>query len=172
MIPLVNDINEFLYVKRIIREEAAKVFEENKIKINYKIGTMIETVRAVLLSSELAKEVDFYSFGTNDLTQFTYGISRDDSKFLNDYYDKGIYVNDPFKTIDKNGVGKLIKMAIKDARKVNPKIEIGICGEQAGDFETICFCNEEGFDYVSCSPYRVLGARVSLAISELKKESK
>ena len=172
MIPLVNDINEFLYVKRIIREEAAKVFEENKIKINYKIGTMIETVRAVLLSSELAKEVDFYSFGTNDLTQFTYGISRDDSKFLNDYYDKGIYVNDPFKTIDKNGVGKLIKMAIKDARKVNPKIEIGICGEQAGDFETICFCNEEGLDYVSCSPYRVLGARVSLAISELKKESK
>ena len=172
MIPLVNDINEFLYVKRIIREEAAKVFEENKIKINYKIGTMIETVRAVLLSSELAKEVDFYSFGTNDLTQFTYGISRDDSKFLNDYYDKGIYVNDPFKTIDKNGVGKLIKMAIKDARKVNPKIEIGICGEQAGDFETICFCNEEGFDYVSCSPYRVLGARVSLAISELTKESK
>ena len=172
MIPLVNDINEFLYVKRIIREEAAKVFEENKIKINYKIGTMIETVRAVLLYSELAKEVDFYSFGTNDLTQFTYGISRDDSKFLNDYYDKGIYVNDPFKTIDKNGVGKLIKMAIKDARKVNPKIEIGICGEQAGDFETICFCNEEGFDYVSCSPYRVLGARVSLAISELTKESK
>jgi pyruvate,orthophosphate dikinase len=145
------------------------IFEKYNKKIDYKIGTMIETVRAALLSSEIAKEADFYSFGTNDLTQFTYGISRDDSEFLKDYYEKGIFNNDPFKSLDIKGVGKLIKQAVKDARKVNKNIEIGICGEQGGDFNTICFCNENDFDYVSCSPYRILGARLSAAISEIKE---
>lgn len=169
MLPLVSDINEFIYIKNIIKEEANLIFEKYNKKIDYKIGTMIETVRAALLSSEIAKEADFYSFGTNDLTQFTYGISRDDSEFLKDYYEKGIFNNDPFKSLDIKGVGKLIKQAVKDARKVNKNIEIGICGEQGGDFNTICFCNENDFDYVSCSPYRILGARLSAAISEIKE---
>ena len=169
MLPLVSDINEFIYIKNIIKEEANLIFEKYNKKIDYKIGTMIETVRAALLSSEIAKEADFYSFGTNDLTQFTYGISRDDSEFLKDYYEKGIFNNDPFKSLDIKGVGKLIKQAVKDARKVNKNIEIGICGEQGGDFNTICFCNENDFDYVSCSPYRILGARLSAAISEIQE---
>ena len=172
MIPLVNEPRELEYIKMIVDDTANKVMEEMGKKIKYKVGTMIETPRAALLSNEISKYAEFYSFGTNDLTQLTYGISRDDSKFLKDYYDSGIYKNDPFKIIDKDGVGKLIKLAIIKAKE-NKNIEIGICGEQAVQEESISFLREVGIDYISVSAYRVLEARLSSARVEiLNKKSR
>ena len=156
MLPLIGDENEFDYLKRIIKIEAKKVMEENNIDISYEIGTMIEVPRSAIIADKLAEKVQFFSFGTNDLTQMTYGFSRDDSsKFLTDYYEKGIFKKDPFKTIDKEGVGKLIIVATKLAKQTNPHIELGICGEHGGDADSVKFCHEIGLTYVSCSPYRV-----------------
>ncbi len=172
MIPLIGDVNELNYLKSIVISTAQKVMEEYKIKINYEIGTMIEVPRGVVMACELAEEVSFFSFGTNDLTQMTYGFSRDDaSSFLEDYYKKGIFKKDPFKTIDTEGVGKLIIVAKKLALKVNPSIELGVCGEHGGDPLSIKFFHEVGLDYVSCSPYRVpiaILASAQAAIGDVK----
>ena len=170
MIPLVGDINEFAYLKEIITEEANKIMEEKNTKIDYQIGTMIEVPRGAIEADKLAKEAQFFSFGTNDLTQMTYGFSRDDaSKFLDDYYEKGIFKQDPFKTIDKDGVGRLMEVAVKLAKKENPNIELGICGEHGGNPESIEFCHNLGLNYVSCSPYRVPIAILSAAKAAIKE---
>lgn len=169
MIPLTNDIKEFKFVKLIVEKTAKKLLDAYKIDLNYKIGTMIETPRAALLSKYLSKEAEFYSFGTNDLTQLTYGLSRDDSeRFLSEYYDKKLYDHDPFVSVDTLGVGELVKFAKKSASR---KIEMGICGEHGGDLESIKFFAKIGLDYVSCSPNRVASARLSsakVAINEKK----
>lgn len=164
MIPLVGDVKEFTFLAKRIRKLADELIAASGITINYKIGTMIELPRACILAGEIAKEADFLSFGTNDLTQMTYGFSRDDAAtFLKSYYEIGIYDNDPFATLDKNGVGSLIKFAIEEARKVKPSIKIGVCGEHGGDPDSIDFFKQLDMDYVSCSPYRVPIARLSLA---------
>ncbi len=169
MIPLICDINELKYIKNIITTTAEEIMKNNNISIDYKIGTMIEIPRACLIADLLAEEVDFFSFGTNDLTQMTYGFSRDDAaKFLGDYYNKQIFDFDPFAKLDQEGVGSLIKIAITKARKVKPNIKIGICGEHGGETSSIDFCNNLDFTYVSCSPYRVPIARLAAAQSVLK----
>ena len=169
MIPLVGDINEFAYLKEIIMEEANTIMKEHATNIDYQIGTMIEVPRGALLADKLAKDAEFFSFGTNDLTQMTYGFSRDDAaKFLEDYYEKGIFKNDPFKVIDKDGVGKLMSMAVSLAKKENPDIELGICGEHGGNPESIELCHNLGLNYVSCSPYRVPIAILAAARAAIK----
>ena len=168
MLPLIGDPKELKDLKDIIEKTATEIIPNGEIK--YKIGTMIEVPRSTILSSEIAKEADFFSFGTNDLTQMTFGFSRDDSaSFLPDYYKKGILDFDPFKTIDKNGVGKLIEVTKILSKKSNPNIELGVCGEHGGDEESIKFFNKLGLDYVSCSPYRVPIAILSAAKAELQK---
>ena len=134
-----------------------------KDNISYKVGTMIEVPRSVIVANEIATKAEFFSFGTNDLTQMTLGISRDDASFLNDYYEKGILTEDPFKTIDQNGVGKLMIVASRLAKSVRPDIELGICGEHGGDAKSVKFCHNIGLDYVSCSPYRVPAAILAAA---------
>ena len=169
MIPLVGDVKELKYLKDIILHVAERLNKDNDIK--YKIGTMIEVPRSVIEADEIAKETDFFSFGTNDLTQMTFGFSRDDAgAFINDYYQKGILSFDPFKTIDKEGVGKLMMVAIKLAKASNKKIELGVCGEHGGDEESIKFFNKIGLDYVSCSPYRVPVAILAAARAEISKD--
>jgi len=164
MIPLVGDVNEFVYLANQVRELADALIEDSNLKLEYKVGTMIELPRACVLADEIALEADFLSFGTNDLTQMTYGFSRDDAGvFLKDYYEKGIYPKDPFSTLDIKGVGSLVKMAVEKARTVKPDIKIGVCGEHGGDPKSIAFFKESGFDYVSCSPFRVPVARIALA---------
>jgi len=156
MIPLVGDVKELKYVKDYVVETAEKVMEEKGKKIPYMVGTMIEVPRAALTADEIAKEAEFFSFGTNDLTQMTFGFSRDDAgKFLDDYYSKKIYESDPFARLDQVGVGKLVKMAVELGRKTRPNIKLGICGEHGGDPSTVEFCNSIGLNYVSCSPFRV-----------------
>ena len=174
MIPLIGDIKVLNFVKKVLIEEIETVEIENNIKIEYKIGTMIETPRATIKADEIAKNADFFSFGTNDLTQLTFGFSRDDSpKFLKDYYKNKILDQDPFASIDEGGVGKLVDLASKLARKTNPTIELGICGEHGGDPKSIAFCNKIGLSYVSCSPYRVPGARLAAAKAVIyEKEGK
>ncbi len=173
MIPLTLDINEFKYVKGIITAEADKVIAENGVNMKYHVGTMIEIPRAALLSGEIASEAEFYSFGTNDLTQMTFGFSRDDaSKFLGSYYEKKIFESDPFQHVDQKGVGKLIKMAVKDGRATRPELLCGVCGEHGGDPESISFFNEVGLDYVSCSPFRVPIARLAAAQAEILRKRK
>ena len=169
MIPLVCDIYELKYLKDIIVSVANRLNKDNEVK--YKIGTMIEVPRSAVNANEIAKEADFFSFGTNDLTQMTFGFSRDDAgSFINDYYQKGILKSDPFKTIDKDGVGKLMTVAVNLAKASNKKIELGVCGEHGGDEESIKFFNEIGLDYVSCSPYRVPVAILAAAKAEISKE--
>ena len=169
MIPLTLDVKEFKYVKSIIVEEIEKVLAEQGTTIKYHVGTMIEIPRAALLSSEIAPEAKFYSFGTNDLTQMTYGFSRDDAgKFLPDYYGKKIFEQDPFATVDQRGVGKLIKMAVNEGREANPDLHIGVCGEHGGDPVSIEFFHKAGLDYVSCSPFRVPVARLAAAQAAIK----
>ena len=175
MIPLTLDLKEFKFVKSIIVNEVEKVLAENNFTLKYHVGTMIEIPRAALLSSEIATEAEFYSFGTNDLTQMTFGFSRDDaSKFLPDYYKNKILEDDPFQTVDQKGVGKLIKMAVKDGRETRPTLLCGVCGEHGGDPRSIEFFNKVGLDYVSCSPFRVPIARLAAAQAEIKlqKEGK
>ena len=170
MIPLVGDVSELKYLKNIVKEVADKLILENNSNIKYKVGTMIELPRAALLADEIAKEAEFFSFGTNDLTQMTFGFSRDDAaKFLDDYYDKKILTNDPFKTIDQKGVGKLVSVATILGRKTRDDIELGICGEHGGDPKSIEFFNKIDLDYVSCSPYRVPIARLAAAKANIKK---
>lgn len=169
MIPLVCDVNELKCLKEIIVKIADVIFKGTDIE--YKIGTMIEVPRGAILAGEIAKEVDFFSFGTNDLTQMTFGFSRDDAgSFINEYYEKGILSFDPFKTIDKDGVGRLIKVAMTLAKKTNRNIEFGVCGEHGGDFESIKFFNKIGLNYVSCSPYRVPSAILSAAREQLNED--
>ena len=164
MIPLVNDIKELKYVKKFVVETADAEIKAAGSDLEYEVGTMIEIPRAALTADEIAKEADFFCFGTNDLTQMTFGFSRDDAgKFLNAYYDAKIYENDPFAKLDHNGVGKLMEMALELGKPVNPKLHCGICGEHGGDPTSVEFCNKIGLDYVSCSPFRVPIARLAAA---------
>ena len=171
MVPLVGEVKELKYVKNIITETADKLIKESGLDIKYYVGTMIEIPRACLVADEIAKETEFFSFGTNDLTQLTYGFSRDDAgKFLKFYYDKKIFEFDPFQKVDQIGVGKLMKMAIQDAKRTRPSIELGICGEHGGNPPTIEFCHNIGLTYVSCSPFRVPIARLAAAQAAVKEE--
>ena len=171
MIPLVSTEAEIKIMKDLVVRVADQVQKENKIKINYLVGTMIELPRAALKAKDIAKHADFFSFGTNDLTQTTFGISRDDSgKFLNDYIENKIFSVDPFISIDE-GVGDLIEIAVEKGKKQNKKIKLGICGEHGGDPKSIKFCSETGLDYVSCSPYRVPIARLAAAQAEILKKN-
>ena len=172
MIPLVGALNEFRVVKNIIVETANSIIEENNVDLKYTVGTMIEIPRACLIADEIAREADFFSFGTNDLTQMTFGYSRDDAgKFLNEYVEKEILEKDPFQTLDQNGVGKLVKMAATLARQEKgDKIKLGICGEHGGDPASIEFCYNTGLNYVSCSPYRVPIARLAAAQATIKSK--
>ncbi|MCR5223017.1 MAG: pyruvate, phosphate dikinase, partial [Lachnospiraceae bacterium] len=164
MIPLVGDVKEFQYVKQIVKEVADEEIKAANYKLEYEIGTMIEIPRAALTADEIAANADFFCFGTNDLTQMTYGFSRDDAgKFLEAYYDAKIFENDPFAKLDRNGVGKLMKMSMELGKPVNPQLHVGICGEHGGDPSSVEFCNEIGLDYVSCSPFRVPIARLAAA---------
>ena len=168
MIPLVGTVTEYVDQEKIVRKVAKKVEDKYSIKLNYLVGTMIELPRACLTADEIAEHAEFFSFGTNDLTQTTYGFSRDDiGSFLPQYLDRNILPGDPFQSLDVKGVGKLVTMAVEYGRKVNPSIKIGICGEHGGDPDSIHFCRNNGLDYVSCSPYRVPIARLSAAQAEL-----
>ncbi|MCQ2018472.1 pyruvate, phosphate dikinase [Clostridium butyricum] len=169
MVPLIGEIKELKYVKDVIVETAEKVITENGVDLKYKVGTMIEIPRAALTADEIAKEAEFFSFGTNDLTQMTFGFSRDDAaKFLASYYDKKIYEQDPFAKLDATGVGQLVKIAAEKGRATRPDIHLGICGEHGGDPSSIEFCHNVGLDYVSCSPFRVPLARLAAAQAQVK----
>ncbi|MGN0363311.1 MAG: putative PEP-binding protein, partial [Bilifractor sp.] len=169
-VPLVGIVKEMKFVKDIIVETADAEIKAAGSDIKYKVGTMIEIPRAALTADEIAKEAEFFCFGTNDLTQMTFGFSRDDAgKFLESYYDNKILENDPFAKLDQDGVGKLMKMAVKLGRETNPKLPIGICGEHGGDPSSVEFCNEIGLDYVSCSPFRVPIARLAAAQAAIKQ---
>lgn len=171
MIPLVGDVAELRYVKKVVCQVADKLIQESEFDMKYHVGTMIEIPRAALLADEIAKEAEFFSFGTNDLTQMTYGFSRDDAaKFLNEYYTKNIFESDPFAHIDENGVGQLMQIAINKAKPVRPDIKLGICGEHGGDPRTVEFCHRIGLTYVSCSPYRVPLARLAAAQAAVKEK--
>lgn len=171
MIPLISTPEEFINQASIVRETAKQVMSEHGMEFEYLVGTMIELPRAALVADKIAAHAEFFSFGTNDLTQTTLGLSRDDSaRFLPLYVEKKIYADDPFQTLDTEGVGQLIKLAVERGRAVNPKLKIGICGEHGGDPRSIEFCNSIGLDYVSCSPFRVPIARLSSAHSEIKKQ--
>ena len=171
MIPLIIGVGELKFIKGNIKAEIDKVFEEQGMKVEYKIGTMMETPRACLLADEIAGEAEFFSFGTNDLTQTTMGLSRDDSvKFMDEYHEHGIFKLEPFASIDVRGVGKLVKLGVELGKKANPELEIGICGEHGGDPKSINFFEETGLDYVSCSPFRVLVAIVAAAQSYIKSK--
>ena len=164
MVPLVGDVKEFKFVKKIIVDVADKLIADAGVDLKYEVGTMIEIPRAALTADEIAKEADFFCFGTNDLTQMTFGFSRDDAgKFLDAYYDTKIFENDPFAKLDRDGVGKLMKMALDLGKPANPKLHCGICGEHGGDPYSVEFCHQIGLDYVSCSPFRVPIARLAAA---------
>ena len=172
MIPLVGDIKELKYVKKFVVETADAEIAAAGSDLEYEVGTMIEIPRAALTADEIAKEADFFCFGTNDLTQMTYGFSRDDAgKFLNAYYDAKIFENDPFAKLDQDGVGKLMKMAIDLGRPVNSSLHVGICGEHGGDPSSVEFCNKLGLDYVSCSPFRVPIARLAAAQAAIAQKN-
>lgn len=171
MIPLVGDIKELKYVKDIVVRTAVEVIEKAGVKLEYKVGTMIEIPRAALTADVIAKEAEFFSFGTNDLTQMTFGFSRDDAgKFLEDYYSKKIYESDPFARLDQTGVGKLVELAAKLGKQTRPDIKLGICGEHGGDPSSVEFCHKAGLNYVSCSPYRVPIARLAAAQAVLNNK--
>ncbi len=169
MIPLIGDKKELKFVKEMVVKIAERVKKEKNSDIKYHIGTMIEIPRAALLAGEIAEEAEFFSFGTNDLTQMTFGFSRDDAgKFLDSYYKSKIYESDPFARLDQNGVGKLVKMAVEEGRATRPDIKLGICGEHGGDPSSIEFCHKAGLSYVSCSPFRVPIARLAAAQSAIQ----
>ena len=171
MIPLVGEIKELKYVKNVVVETADAEIAAAGVKLDYEVGTMIEIPRAALTADEIAKEADFFCFGTNDLTQMTYGFSRDDAgKFLEAYYDAKIFENDPFARLDQNGVGKLMDMAMKLGKASNPALHVGICGEHGGDPTSVEFCHKLGLDYVSCSPFRVPIARLAAAQAAIKEQ--
>ena len=169
MVPLVGEVKELKFVKDVITATAGKLIAESGLEMKYLVGTMIEIPRAALTAGQIAKEAEFFSFGTNDLTQMTFGFSRDDAaKFLDAYYDHKIYESDPFQHLDQSGVGKLIQMAAADGRKTRPDLELGICGEHGGDATSVEFCHRVGLNYVSCSPYRVPLARLAAAQAAIK----
>jgi pyruvate,orthophosphate dikinase len=171
MVPLVVDIKEFKYVKNIIDETAKKVFDEANTKLEYHVGTMIEMPRAALTADEIAKEAEFFSFGTNDLTQLTFGLSRDDAgKILNDYIEKNIFECDPTARLDQKGVGQLVKIAVEKGLSTRKNLKVGICGEHGGDPSSIEFCHKVGLNYVSCSPFRVPIARLAAAQAAIKNK--
>ncbi len=171
MIPLVGEVRELKFVKDVVVATADKAIADAGVELEYEVGTMIEIPRAALTADEIATEAEFFSFGTNDLTQMTFGFSRDDAgKFLNSYYETKIYENDPFARIDKNGVGKLVELAVKLGKQTRPNMHFGICGEHGGDPTTIEFCHNAGLDYVSCSPFRVPIARLAAAQAALKSK--
>ncbi|MBB5183305.1 pyruvate, phosphate dikinase [Catenisphaera adipataccumulans] len=171
MIPLVGDLNEFKYVKKVVVRTADDLLKKANMKLNYHVGTMIEIPRAALLSDQIAEEAEFFCFGTNDLTQLTYGFSRDDAgAFLSDYYDKRIFEQDPFVHLDQQGVGRLIRYSVKKGKETRPDIHLGICGEHGGDPESIEFCHRVGLNYVSCSPFRVPIARLAAAQAAIKND--
>ena len=172
MIPLVGEVKELKFVKDVVIETAELVKKEKNSSIEYHIGTMIEIPRAAITADEIAKEAEFFSFGTNDLTQMTFGFSRDDAgKFLNSYYENKIYEQDPFAKLDQKGVGALVKMAVEKGRSVRPDIKLGICGEHGGDPQSVEFCHEIGLTYVSCSPFRVPNARLAAAQAAIKAKN-
>ena len=172
MIPLVGEVKELAYVKKIVTETADAEIAAAGVEMSYKVGTMIEIPRAALTAGEIAKEAEFFSFGTNDLTQMTFGFSRDDAgKFLSAYYEAKIYENDPFAKLDQNGVGKLIQIALEQGKKTRPDLHCGICGEHGGDPSSVEFCHNVGLDYVSCSPFRVPIARLAAAQAAIKEEN-
>ena len=169
MIPLVGEVKELAYVKGIVCKVADEIIAQEGVQMHYKVGTMIEIPRAAVTADEIATEAEFFSFGTNDLTQMTFGFSRDDAgEFLGYYYDKKIYEFDPFAKLDQNGVGKLVKMACDLGRQTRPDIKLGICGEHGGDPSSVEFCHKAGLTYVSCSPFRVPIARLAAAQAAIK----
>lgn len=171
MIPLIGEIKELKYVKNVVVETAKTVMEEKGVQLDYKVGTMIEIPRAALTADKIAEEAEFFSFGTNDLTQMTFGFSRDDAaKFLKDYYEKGIYEQDPFAKLDQEGVGELMRIACEKGKTTRPDIKLGICGEHGGDPSSVEFCHNLGLNYVSCSPYRVPLARLAAAQAQVKNK--
>ncbi len=173
MIPLVGEVKELKYIKGIVVKTADEIIKESGIELKYLVGTMIEIPRAALTADEIAKEAEFFSFGTNDLTQMTFGFSRDDAgNFLKHYYDKKIYEFDPFQKLDQTGVGKLVKMAAELGRKTRNDLKVGICGEHGGDPSSVEFCHDVGLDYVSCSPFRVPVARLAAAQAQIKNPRK
>ena len=164
MIPLTSELKEYKFVKKVVVETADAEIAAAGIEMDYEVGTMMEIPRACLTADEIAAEADFFCFGTNDLTQMTYGFSRDDAgKYLDAYYDRKIFENDPFSRLDQTGVGKLMEMAIKLGKPVNKNLHVGICGEHGGDPTSVEFCHKIGLDYVSCSPFRVPIARLAAA---------
>ena len=170
MIPLVGSLNEFKNQEAIIRQTADKVLEEKGQKIEYKVGTIIEIPRAALTADKIAQNAEFFSFGTNDLTQTCMGISRDDyAGFINDYLEKDIYPADPFQVLDQEGVGQLIQIAVEKGRATRPNIKLGICGEHGGEPSSVKFCHRIGLNYVSCSPLRVPVAKLAAAQAALEK---
>jgi pyruvate,orthophosphate dikinase len=172
MHPLVAKGEEMAYLRALTDRVARQVLEEKGVQLPYQVGAMIELPRAAVRADDLAKTAEFFSFGTNDLTQTTFGISRDDSgKFLAAYLDKGIYEKDPFVSLDQDGVGDLIRIAAERAKSVRPEVKLGICGEHGGDPASIGFCDRVGLDYVSCSPYRVPIARLAAAQAALASKT-
>ena len=171
MIPVVADAKEFKHQREVVDRVAKEVMEQYGVEIEYKVGTMIELPRAALTGDEIAKYAEFFSFGTNDLTQTTFGFSRDDvAKFLNLYIEKGILPYDPFQSLDVVGVGELVRIGTERGKKVRPDLEVGICGEHGGEPRSIAFCHKVGLDYVSCSPYRVPIARLAAAKAVVEEE--
>jgi len=169
MIPLVGEVKELQFVKKVVCDTADALIKEAGVQMEYEVGTMIEIPRAALLADEIAKEAEYFSFGTNDLTQMTFGFSRDDAgKFLGSYYENKIYESDPFARLDQNGVGKLVDMASRLGKQARPDIKLGICGEHGGDPSSIEFCHKVGLTYVSCSPYRVPIARLAAAQANIR----
>jgi pyruvate,orthophosphate dikinase len=170
MIPLVGEVKELKFVKDVVVKAADALIAEAGSDMKYLVGTMIEIPRAALTADDIAKEAEFFSFGTNDLTQMTFGFSRDDAgKFLGSYYDNKIYESDPFARLDQVGVGKLVAMACKLGRETRPELHLGICGEHGGDPSSVEFCHKVGLDYVSCSPFRVPIARLAAAQAAIKE---
>jgi pyruvate, orthophosphate dikinase len=173
MVPLVGMVKEMENQGAIIRQVAEQVFKEKGTRVEYMVGTMIELPRACSVADQIASDAEFFSFGTNDLTQTAYGFSRDDiSKFLPAYIERGILKTDPFTTIDQEGVGELMQIAVKKGRKTRSNLKIGICGEHGGDPASVEFCHKIGLNYVSCSPYRVLTARLAAAQASAAEELK
>lgn len=169
MIPLVGEVRELKLIKKVVTDTADTIIKEAGVELKYLVGTMIEIPRAALLADDIAKEAEFFSFGTNDLTQMTFGFSRDDAaKFLGDYYEQKVFEEDPFQHVDQLGVGKLMKMASTLGRETRPDLKLGICGEHGGDPSSVEFCHNIGLSYVSCSPFRVPIARLAAAHAQIK----
>ena len=172
MIPLVATANELREQRAIIEDVAEQVFSRAGRRIEYKIGTMIEVPRAALMAASIAEHADFFSLGTNDLTQMTFGLSRDDAaRFLPSYVEQGVLPKDPFQVLDQEGVGQLVKMATERGRAAKPELSVGVCGEHGGDPSSIHFCHRAGLDYVSCSPFRVPVARIAAAHAQLQERN-